>query len=175
MGVGRAISTFVSIHLCIAAAMTYSLDDYFRSQQVSLQWSPVLRAFAAELGNQGDVDTAVLHQLFVNIGVRFAKDMGTQFQGVETLGELTEALNDFWNRTNWGWVEFTEGNGCIEIQHRYAPIAEAFGSETLGWSVGILEGFYQAVFHSFGLSEKMIARLITQQDDGSLVHLRLAP
>jgi hypothetical protein len=155
--------------------MMYSLDDYFRSQQVSLQWSPVLRAFAVELATQEDVDLDVLRALFVKVGMRFAKDMESQFHGVETLSELAEALNDFWNRTNWGWVELSEGNGCIEIHHRYAPIAEAFGAESLAWSVGILEGFYQAVFRSFGLSDKVWARLVDQQDDAALVHLRLAP
>jgi hypothetical protein len=152
----------------------YSLDDYFRSQQVSLQWSPVLRAFAVELVAQGGADIEVLHQLFIRIGMRFAGDMESQLQGVQTLAELTEALNDLWNRTNWGWVELTEASGCIEIEHRYAPIAEAFGVEMLAWSIGILEGFYQAVFRSFGLSEKMTARMVSQENDGFYVHLRLA-
>ncbi len=155
--------------------MTYALDDYFRSQQVSLQWSPVLRAFALELRTQADVDVEALRQFFVRIGVRFAQDMESQFQGSQTLAELTNALNDLWNRTNWGWVELTEANGSIEIEHRYAPIAESFGGEMLDWSLGLLEGFYQAVFHSFGLSEKMVARLVTQQNDGQYIHLRLAP
>jgi hypothetical protein len=152
----------------------YSLDDYFRSQQVSLQWSPVLRAFAVELAAQGGADIEVLHQLFIRIGMRFAGDMESQLQGVQTLPELTEALNDLWNRTNWGWVELTEASGCIEIEHRYAPIAEAFGVEMLAWSIGILEGFYQAVFRSFGLSEKMTAKMVSQENDGFYVHLRLA-
>ena len=155
--------------------MTYTLDDYFRSQQVSLQWSPVLRALAVELRSQAEVDLGLLNQLFNKIGMRFAKDMESQFQGVQTLSELTDALNDLWSRTNWGWVELKEANGCIEIEHRYAPIAEAFGSETLEWSVGLLEGFYQAVFLSFGLSEKMKTKLVAHQNDGLLIHLRVAP
>jgi hypothetical protein len=155
--------------------MSYSLDDYFRSQQVSLQWSPVLRAFAVELRTQADVEIEALHQLFIKIGMRFGKDMESQFQGVETLSELANAFNDLWNRTNWGWVALTEASGSIEIEHHYAPIAEAFGGEMLDWSVGLLEGFYQAVFRSFGVSEKMTAKLVTQQNDGLYVHLRLAP
>lgn len=155
--------------------MTYALDDYFRSQQVSLQWSPVLRAFAQELRTQTDVDVEALRQFFIKIGMRFAQDMESQFQGSQTLAELADALNDLWSRTNWGWVELTEASGSIEIEHRYAPIAEAFGGEMLDWSLGLLEGFYQAVFRSFGLSEKMVARLVTQQNDGQYIHLRLAP
>jgi hypothetical protein len=155
--------------------MTYSLDDYFRSQQVSLQWSPVLRAFAVELTSQDDVEAEALHQLFIRIGMRFAKDMESQLQGVETLPQLADAMNDLWSRTNWGWVELSEASGSIEIEHRYAPISEAFGVDMLSWSVGILEGFYQAVFRSFGLSEKMLVRLVSQENEGLYMHLRLAP
>jgi hypothetical protein len=152
----------------------YTLDDYFRSQQIPLQWSPVLRALATELviGSEADIDA--LRQLFLKIGTRFARDVETHFEGVETLPELAHALNDFWSKTSWGWVVLTESSEGIEIEHRYAPLAEAFGDEMLEWTVGILEGFYQTVFRSFGASEKMNARLVTQQEEGLYVHIRLS-
>jgi hypothetical protein len=152
----------------------YTLDDYFRSQQIPLQWSPILRSLATELviGSEADIDA--LRQLFLKIGVRFARDVEMQFEGVQTLPELTTALNDFWSKTNWGWVALTESKEGIEIEHRYAPLAEAFGDEMLEWTVGILEGFYQTVFRSFGASERLIARLVSQQEDGLYMHIRLA-
>lgn len=152
----------------------YSLDDYFRSQQVPLQWSPVLRALATELviGSEADIDA--LRMLFLKIGSRFARDVESQFVGVKTLPELTNALNDFWSKTNWGWVVLTESADGIEIEHRYAPLTEAFGGEMLEWTVGILEGFYQTVFRSFGASEKLTAKFAAQEDDGLYVHIRLA-
>jgi hypothetical protein len=153
----------------------YSLDDYFRSQQVPLQWSPVLHALAQELSSLGGVDTEVLHALFIKVGTRFAKSVETQFQGVETLAELTESINDFWSRTQWGWVSISEGENHLTIEHRYAPLTEAFGAEMLNWTVGILEGFYQTVFRAFSASDKLKARCLEQQDDGFCLHLRLAP
>jgi hypothetical protein len=150
----------------------YTLDDYFRSQQVPLQWSPVLLAMAQELSVHADEEA--LHQLFVRIGSRFAKSVESQFEGISTLTELTRSLNDLWSRTQWGWVELNETRDGIEIEHRYAPLSEAFGAETLQWTVGLLEGFYQTVFHLFGASEKMLVKYLGQQDDGFSIHLRLA-
>jgi hypothetical protein len=150
----------------------YTLDDYFRSQQVPLQWSPVLLAMAQELSAHADEDS--LHQLFVRIGARFAKSVESQFEGISTLAELTHALNDLWNRTQWGWVALKEARDGIEIEHKYAPLSEAFGAQTLTWTVGLLEGFYQTVFHLFGASEKMLVSYLGQQEDGFCIHLKLA-
>jgi phenylalanyl-tRNA synthetase beta subunit len=150
-----------------------TIDDYFRTQQVPLQWSPVLHSLAQELAE--NADTQALHQLFFNVGSRFANNMQHQFEGIQTLSALTAALNDLWNRTNWGFVNLNEAKGAIEIVHRYAPLAEAFGDEMLVWSIGILEGFYQTVFRSFGASEKMLARFVPEQSDALNIHLRLAP
>ena len=93
----------------------YTLDDYFRSQQIPLQWSPVLRALATELviGSEADIDA--LRQLFLKIGTRFARDVETHFEGVETLPELADALNDFWSKTSWGWVVLTESNEGLKL------------------------------------------------------------
>jgi hypothetical protein len=150
-----------------------TIDDYFRSQQVPLQWSPVLHSLAQELA--ANADTEALHHLFFNVGSRFASNMQYQFEGIQTLTALTEALNDLWNRTSWGFVALTETKGAIDIVHRYAPLAEAFGDEMLVWSIGLLEGFYQTVFRSFGASEKMLARFVPEQSDALNIHLRLAP
>lgn len=148
-----------------------TLDSYFRSQQVSLQWSPVLRALALELSAQADLDA--LRQLFIKTGMRYAQSMEPRFQGIKTLAELTDSLNDLWSQTNWGCVAFREASNHIEIEHRFAPLSEAFGDEMLNWSVGILEGFYQAVFVAFGADERMATQCVAQQDDGLCVQIHL--
>jgi hypothetical protein len=127
--------------------------NYFRSQQVSLQWLPVLRALALELS--ASADAAGLRQLFFKVGERFAKDVEERFQDVQTLAELEEYLNEFWAQLNWGWVHFSESKGAIDIEHQAAPLAEAFGDESLVWSVGLLEGFYQTVFIVLGAGNTM--------------------
>jgi hypothetical protein len=149
-----------------------TLDDYFRSQQVPLQWSPVLRALSEELA--ANADTQALHQLFFNIGCRFANSIQSHFDGIQTLTELAQALDELWIRTSWGTASLTEAKGAIEIEHCYAPLAEAFGDDTLPWSVGILEGFYQTVFRAFGASEKLVAQYAPEQSNALQIHLRLA-
>jgi Cellulose synthase subunit D len=150
-----------------------TLDDYFRSQQIPLQWSPLLRTLGQELATNADVQ--VLRQLFFNVGSRLATTMQSQFEGITTLPSLTDALNDLWARMSWGCVALHETADSIHIEHRYAPLAEAFGDEMLEWSVGVLEGFYQTIFRSFGASEKMVARYLADQSDALNIQLRLAP
>ena len=131
-----------------------TLQKYFRGQQVSLQWLPVLRAMASELSAQ--TDAKELRHLFFKIGERFAKDTGDLFQGAQSLAQLEERLNDFWSRINWGWVDLNEVQAYIEITHHAAPLAEAFGDDAFEWSIGLLEGFYQSVFRVLGASEAMV-------------------
>lgn len=132
------------------------LQNYFRGQQVSLQWLPVLRAMATELSAQND--TTALRHLFFKVGERFAKDSSDLFQGVQSLAQLEARLNDFWSRINWGWVELKDVKDFIEISHQAAPLSEAFGEECGHWSVGLLEGFYQSVFGLLGASDTMTVR-----------------
>jgi hypothetical protein len=147
-----------------------ALQNYFREQQVSLQWLPVLRAMASELSTQTPAEE--LLELFSKIGERFAADTEDHFQDAETLTQLEESLNYFWARINWGWVTFREAKGCIEITHSAAPLAEAFGDEALGWSVGLLQGFYQRAFSALGASDTMVVRTVGEPTGGLDIHLR---
>lgn len=131
-----------------------NLESYFRAQQVSLQWLPVLRAMASEMS--AHMEAKDLRQLFFRIGERFAKDTEDLFHGAQSLGELEENLNDFWSRINWGWVGLTEVKGYVDIAHHSAPLAEAFGEDALEWSIGLLEGFYQSVFSVLGAGDSMV-------------------
>lgn len=147
-----------------------NLQEYFRSQQVSLQWLPFLRAFATELSASADIED--LQHLFFNLGTRFAKSSENHFEDVQTLQQLEIRLNEYWGRLNWGWTEFNELKGFIEITHHASPLAEAFGDHALPWSTSLLEGFYQAVFSVLGASEKMVVRRLGEPTDGMDVKLR---
>lgn len=147
-----------------------NLQNYFRGQQVSLQWLPVLRALAFEMS--ANAEAKDLRHLFFKIGEHFAKDTEDRFQGIQTLAEFEECLNDFWSRINWGWVDFKEVKGYIDITHHAAPLAEAFGDETLGWSIGLLEGFYQSVFKVLGASDTMVVQGVGESSAGMDIRLR---
>lgn len=147
-----------------------SLQDYFREQQVSLQWLPVLRAMALEMSANGEVSE--LRQLFFKIGVRFAKDAEDFYKDAKTLAQLEEGINDFWTRINWGWVNFKESDIAIDIDHQASPLAEAFGDEALNWSIGLFEGFYQAVFEGLGAGDVMVVRCVEESSPGLGIHLR---
>lgn len=141
---------------------TPNLESYFRSQQVSLQWLPVLRAMALELSEAARPED--LRLLFTKIGGRFALDVQEQFIHIKTLTELQENLNIFWAQINWGWANFEDTENAVNITHQAAPLAEAFGDESLGWSVGLLEGFYQNIFSVLGASSAMKVRAYGESD-----------
>ena len=130
-----------------------SLEQYFRDQQVSLQWLPVLRALAQELSERADV--ADLRQLFFQVGERFALDVQGRFDNIETLSALEQALNELWQQMNWGFVSLQERKASVDILHSCAPLAQAFGDEAMAWSIGLLEGFYQHVFKVLGAGDAM--------------------
>ena len=144
------------------------LANYLKSQQVPVQWLSVLRAIAAELG--ANADSAQLHPLFVQVGVRFAQDAQDVLHGVNTLDGLNSALNEFWGGVQWGWVELLETPAGIEIAHHAAPLAQAFGDESLPWSSGLLQGFYQSIFASLDSSGSMEVSSMGQSEDGLEIH-----
>ncbi len=148
-----------------------NLESYFRNQQVSLQWLAVLRAMALELCASAQPDE--LRLLFSKIGERLAAELHAQFQDINTLPELEQGLNLFWSQINWGWSSFQEAGESIEITHWAAPLAEAFGADNLGWSVGLLEGFYQNMFRLLGASTAMQVR-DTGASQAMTLRLRLA-
>jgi hypothetical protein len=152
--------------------MTATLDSYFRSQQVSLQWSPVLFAMAHEL--EAIAPAADLRLLFQKIGARFSQSIAEQFSAIDALPDLNNALNDLWARTQWGYVELQEGPSCIEISHQFSPLFEAFGEQSLPWTIGLLEGFYQTVFRNFGATELLNAQCVGVENNGQKINIRFA-
>lgn len=148
------------------------LLQYLRTQQMSLQWLPVLRAMALELS--ASVESEDLHDLFFSIGERFAHGVGERFEGVQTLEQLENSINEFWAEMHWGRVDLVESNGGIDIEHQAVPLADAFGDDMLDWSVGLLEGFYQTVFSVLGASDRLTVRAIGESQDGMDLHLRFS-
>ena len=145
---------------------------YFREQQVSLQWLPVLRALAAELESRESPEA--LRSLFSAMGQRLASEAGAQLGNPETLADLQQGLNDFWSQMNWGWVTLLEHSGSLEIRHHAAPLAEAFGDDSLVWSCGFLEGFYQTTLEALGAQAGMTVQWVDMADEGGTLVLELA-
>lgn len=153
---------------------TQTLNDYFRSQQVPLQWSPILRALADELRANAQNDDETLKNLFRAVGYRFASEMAYRFEDAKTLVQLSEVFNDLWSETNWGVVNLEEQANHIAITHQFAPLAEAFGANNLPWSVGLLEGFYQASFSQAGAGADLQVRFLSNKnsdDENDGLHL----
>ncbi len=154
--------------------MSYALEQYFRSQQVPLQWSPILRALSQQLSQSAGDDTSSLRELFRSVGRRFALSVADQYAGSRSLADLAEAFNALWGELNWGLVDFAEQPDHVSIQHYYAPLAEAFGSDSLSWSVGLLEGFYQAGFKELGAGEEFDVHFVATEEDGMRLNFRFA-
>jgi hypothetical protein len=152
--------------------MTATLDTYFRSQQVSLQWSPILFAMATEL--EAIASTEDLRLLFQKIGIRLSESVVEQFIDVKDLSELNDALNDLWARTQWGYVQLQEAPDCIEISHQFSPLYEAFGERAIAWTIGLLEGFYQATFRNFCSTDLLNAQCVGVEDNGHKLNIRFA-
>jgi hypothetical protein len=152
--------------------MTATLETYFRSQQVSLQWSPILFAMAQEL--EAIAPAADLRLLFQKMGTRFAETIAEQFVDITQLPELNNALNDLWARTQWGYVLLQEASDCIEISHQFSPLYEAFGERAVPWSIGLLEGFYQTIFRVFGATDLLNAQCVGIDDNGQTINIRFA-
>ncbi len=146
-----------------------NFEQYFRSQQISMQWMPVLRSLALELERHASVED--LRSLFFNTGKNLAEELSSHCEDVATLTQLQEVINDFWMQMNWGWVEFSEANSAVEISHHAAPLAEAFGEASLVWSVGLLEGFYESIFKILGASDEM--HVTANLDESTAMSVRL--
>ena len=139
-----------------------------------MQWSPILRALADELQSTAHGDDETLKTLFRAVGHRFANDMAKRFQDANTLDALSTVFNELWSETNWGIVDLAEHEDHIAIEHRFAPLAQAFGDHSLAWSVGILEGFYQSGFSQVGAGSNLSVRFFGDEDDGLRLIFKLA-
>lgn len=148
-----------------------NFERYFRTQQVSLQWLPILRALSFELERHASAED--LRTLFFNTGKKFAEEIAPRCEEIATLSELQEMLNEFWLQLSWGWMELKESSGVVEISHHAAPLAEAFGESSLAWSVGLLEGFYDEIFKLLGASADMHVSVVMEESVAMDLRLEL--
>lgn len=146
------------------------LLDYLRAQQVAPQWQGFLRALATELSSQADAPA--LRTLFHGIGARLATDARSALPEIDSLDGLQQALSTYWAGIQWGWVEMIEQQGFVEVIHHLAPLGQAFSDAALGWSVGLLEGFYQTMFEALGADTTLQLRHLPTPDDAWSLHFR---
>ncbi len=151
---------------------TENFKKYAKTVKIDAQFARLLRAMAAEMSSVSDAPD--LRDFFFRIGEQFATAAGEAFENVESLEDLESCLNAFWAEMSWGWVELNEEDEGINISHQCAPLAQAFGDDSLAWSVGLLEGFYQTLFTEFGASDDMTMNCISASQDGMDIRLRFS-
>lgn len=112
--------------------------EYHAAQQFSRQWGGFLQALAGEF--EGKIDAGELRALMYRVGQGMAKLMSAP-QG-DSLKDLEASMNGIWFNMNWGWVRLQEMQNHLLIEHYAAPLANAFGSASMPWAAGLLEGIY---------------------------------
>jgi len=152
--------------------MQKTLLDYYRTQQSSRQWEDFLRCMAFELSSQASSEE--LRIIFSGIGKRQALLLEESLQGIDALSDLASALNQYWSARHWGLVAFGEKKNTIEITHSASPLAEVFGEDSLVWSIGFLEGFYEQIFKALGAGKHMHVTAIDAEEGGLNLFLELA-
>jgi hypothetical protein len=115
--------------------------NYAKQQQKSSQWKSFLSAFGTEF--QTSLETRELRQLMHRIGRRMAAEI--QLSPCETLSDVTAALNEIWQVSDWGFIDIRETSARVELRHYLAPLEGAFGAKALPWSAALLGGFYAEV------------------------------
>lgn len=132
-----------------AAGLPSPLDvSYVRQLQCTRQWRGFLAALGAEFVEA--LPEAELGRLMERIGTRFALDQ--PLPATDTLPQLEDAMNQLWSGLSWGQVQLRQAVDGLEIEHRYSPLAAAFGEARLSWTAGFLQGVYQQWFEAAGAS-----------------------
>jgi hypothetical protein len=133
---------------------TATLLDYYTRQHASVQWRGFLAALAEEFETQ--LETSQLRQLMSRIGVRFA---GTYpASECATLDDLASFLNRIWSALDWGFVQLTELDDYLSIEHYCAPLT-AFGERAAAWASAFLEGAYQHWLREVGAGSLVLTQV----------------
>jgi len=118
------------------------------------QWRPFLSSFVASLTE--DVTPALLSQWMRRSGVRFAHEQILAPAG--TIGDMQAVMNAVWRTLGWGEVTIRETPEWLELTHRDAPLAAAFGTANVAWAGSFLEGAYEAWMHQLGADTRLQMR-----------------
>lgn len=120
----------------------------------------MLRAFAAVVAQQ--VEAGPLREALHAVGMRFGQDH--PLPAAQTLNEIQDHINAYWEALDWGWVVLSEAATHVTIQHRCAPLTAAFGEEGVPWSGALLEGVYTQWFRALGAGEQLSVRQASPLD-----------
>lgn len=132
--------------------------DYYERITCSSQWMEFNRALALEL--TAGLPPEENRQLFARIGERVAQRMPVA--RCNTLAELETAFNARWESIEWGFVRLQEDADALTITHACSPLAVAFGAEASNWTLGFLEGAYQAWFGAQGIPPGLHVRALSE-------------
>jgi hypothetical protein len=122
------------------------LQTHFRSQACSRQWRGFLRALAQEFA--AELSTQDMALLMARIGRRFA---GAHPIGVcATLEQVQDAVNQIWDRMEWGYARLEEQADRVDVLHVGSPLQIAMAAEACG-ADGFLEGVYHGWFEQAGM------------------------
>lgn len=126
-------------------------QKYIAQRQICNQWQPFLSAFSMEFSQQ--IPIAELRVLMIRLGKLMAEKL--PMPAGNTLASLEESINAIWLDMDWGWVQLSEKNEGLFIDHHVSPLCVAFGAEALSWSSAILEGVYQYWFAAIGAGTQL--------------------
>lgn len=140
--------------------MEQTVSDYLALRQCASQWRGMLRAFSAVVAQE--LEAAPLRDALHAVGMRFAQDH--PLPGAQTLEEIQDHMNVYWQALDWGWVVLSEGATHVTIQHCCGPLTAAFGNDGLPWSAALLEGVYTHWFRAMGAGEQLRVRQASPLD-----------
>jgi len=144
-------------------------QKYIARRQISAQWQPFLTAFSIEFGQQ--IPIAELRVLMARLGKSMAEKL--PMPAGNTIAALEESINAIWLEMDWGWVQLSEKNDGLFVEHHVAPLRTAFGEDALSWSPAILEGVYEHWFSVIGAgSQLQLTQVKTNGADNQLLVFR---
>ena len=140
--------------------MDNSHSAYLRARHIAPQWRLVLPALGQALSAKLPAET--LRSLLHSTGEAFAQ--AAPVAPAESVARMEDAMNQAWDRHDWGWVGIEDQGDALVLTHHAAPLAMAFGEAALAWAPGFLEGAYQQWFRQLGAGESLRVRQVGQAD-----------
>jgi len=92
-----------------------------------------------------------------------------------SLAELESRINDYCLQTGWGCTRIDDQSTSLDFVHSCAPLRQAFGDDSLGWSTGVLEGLYAEWIKQSGAGPALELRQLGEvTGDWDSIRFRLA-
>lgn len=129
---------------------------YLLGRTQPVQWQGFLSVLADELNAQ--MPAVELRAFFRALGHRLALKM--PLAAGDTLASLEQRLNERLDASGWGWASIRDNGDSLDIQHSCAPLRQAFGNASAGWTGGLLEGLYSDWMKQAGAGDALELRQI---------------